>query len=286
MQRISICVIALLASAGAPAAFAAEAGEGKPAIRVFDIEARVTVDPSGAVTRIQPPPPLPRALAEVLDVEVHRLHFLPPKVDGRPVTVETNVRVQACGLRGSDYSTYTMRYRAHGPSLAFPRMPQMSDRAKESTGVNEGFAIYDLGVDVSADGKATMASIQMRPESTLRQTDYLLRRPVKHWVEDAHFMPELVDGRARPAHLDTAIEFHVSEALTTTGLQRWREEELQSQERARTPAATCEVAHALDTPQSAALPPSAEFLDSVLELQPQEDTEPAPSAGLDTAMRG
>ncbi len=258
---------------------AAAAADAAPSIRVFDIEARVTVDPSGAITRVQPPPPLPKALADTLDATVRRLHFLPPKLDGRPVTVETNVRVQACGVRGSDYSTYTMRYRAHGPSLAFPRPPEMTDRQKETTGVNEGFAIYDLGVDVSAEGKATLASIELRPESTLRQTDYLLRRPVKHWVEDAHFLPELVDGRARPAHADTSIEFHISEALTTTGLQRWREEELQAQERARTPAASCEIAHALDTPQSAAMPPSADFLDSVLELhQEPKDEEPAPSS--------
>jgi len=266
-------------------AFAAATAQAPPPaspIRVFDIEARFTVDPNGAVTRVQPPPPLPPALAQVLDAEVHRLHFLPPQVEGRPVTVETNVRVQACGVRGSELSTYAMRYRAHGPSLAFPRVPEMSGKAKDSLGVNAGLAAYDIGVDVSADGKAKMASIALRPESTLRQTDYLLRRPLKQWVEDAHFMPEMIDGHAQPAHLDTEVEYRTTDAMTIPALGRAREEELAAQERARTPAQTCEVAQSLETPYSAALPPPAEFLDSVLKLQP-DDQPAAQPAGSDVA---
>jgi hypothetical protein len=212
MLRLSLLLTALAAATIAQAA-------DEPPIQVFDVESRVTVDASGAVTQVQPPATLPRAFADAVAANVRRLRFLPPVVDGVPVQqVQTNVREQACAATvGANYEL-SMAYREHGPSLLLRGSPATPDEVQR--GDAAGKAGFVLSVDWSAQGKPSLAQMDGLEANSIYHQDYLMKQSILRWLRSAQLQPEHIDGKARATQSKATVRFSASAPMAQVEFKR------------------------------------------------------------------
>jgi len=259
MRQSAIGLLALFATA--TAAHAA----GEPPIQVFDVDSRVSVDASGAVTQVQPPATLPKAIADVVDANIRRLRFLPPTVEGEPVkAVQTNVRMQACAATvGANYEL-SMAYREHGPSLLLQGAPGTPEEVMRGS---TGKAGYVVQVDWSAGGKPALARMDGLDSNSIYHQDYLMKQSMLRWLRTGQFQPELVDGKPRAAQSGATVKFDSGAPLATVELQRGAQVAGQAAlDQAKLPA-DCATALAQDRKLGPLRPI---YLESVLKLRPKD----------------
>ncbi len=258
MRKYSLGLIALFVLHAAHAA-------GEPPIQVFDVESRVTVDASGAVTQVQPPATLPKAIANAVEANVRRLQFMPPTLDGVPVQgVQTSVRMQACAATvGANYEL-SMAYREHGPSLLLQGAPATPEEIMRGGAGKAGFV---LQIAWSATGKPELAQMDGLESNSIYHQDYLMKQSMLRWLRTGQFQPELVDGKARAAHSGATVKFDASLPLATVETRRGAMVAGQAAlDQAKLPG-DCATALAQDRAVNAARPM---YLDSVLKLRPKD----------------
>jgi len=254
-----IALIAMLSTGTAQAA-------GEPPIQVFDIESRVSVDATGAVTQVQAPATLPKAIANAVDANVRRLVFLPPTVDGVPVKgVQTSLRMQACAATvGANYEL-SMVYREHGPSLLLQGAPATPEDVMRGSAGKAGFV---LQVDWSAAGKPEVAQMDGLESNSIYHQDYLMKQSTLRWLRTGQLQPELVDGKARATTSAATVKFDSSAPLATVELRRGANQVAgqAALDQAKLPA-DCASALATDRPTGEMRP---QYLESVLKLRPKD----------------
>jgi hypothetical protein len=240
------------------------AAGAKPLTHLYTVA--IDVDAQGHVVETKPAADTPAPIAVVLDQALKQWRFAPVMQDGHAASVHSYLvaDVQALPAGAGKYSV-RVGYVGAGPSYQKPAggkgpdYPQQVVQALFDSGQSQGGATIAVDLTLPPGGKlaTTDAHVTTRAELNMREKLTLIAA-VKRYLLQGSVQPELVDGRAVTAHLQTSIVvslFPVESA--TTGL---------SQDQATTDQAANSAAARQDAAQSqSVLKPS--MVDTV-SLQP------------------
>jgi hypothetical protein len=207
------------------AAPALSAAHAEPLTHLYTVA--VDVDAQGHVAGTTPAADTPAPIAAILDQALKQWRFAPVMQDGHAASVHSYLVADVQALPAGD-GKYGVRvgYVGVGPSYQKPAggkgpdYPQQVLQALIEGGRSQGGAAIAVDLTLPPGGKlaTTDAHVTTRAELNMREKLTLIAA-VKRYLLQGSVQPELVDGRAVTANLQTSIVvslFPVESA--TTGL--------------------------------------------------------------------
>lgn len=189
--------------------------------------AAIDVDAQGRVVHTEPAADTPAPVAVVLDQALKQWRFAPVIQDGHAATVHSYVvaEVQALPAAAGKYNV-RVSYVGVGPryvkstAATGPDYPPQVLQALAESGRSQGGATIVVDLVLPPEGKLTVTDAHVTTHAELNMREKLsLIAAVKRYLLQGSVQPELVDGRAVTANLQTSIVvslFPVDSA--TTGL--------------------------------------------------------------------
>lgn len=217
-MRTSIGMIVALAGwMLAGPAFSA-AGASPPA---HSYSVAVDVDTQGHVVAAKPAAETPAPIAAVLEQALKQWRFTPALQDGHAATVHSYVtaKVQASPAGAGKFNVQ-VSYVGVGPAYWHastgkgPDYPYDVLQTLVETDQSHDGAVVSIGLTQPPEGKltATDAHVTTRAKFTMREKSRLITA-VKHFVLQGSVRPELVNGQAVVATLQTSMVLSLSPPL-------------------------------------------------------------------------
>lgn len=176
---------------------------------VFKASARIDVDATGAVTRVEPSDKLSPALQELVKQQVSAYRFETPLHNGVKAAGSTYVTLGGCAVPDGDGYKVSLAYKNAGPRFVGgeflpPRYPERAYR-------NGAEASAVVAYVIQADGSVALDGI--RYKGTPREKRYF-DEALEAWVAQFRYEPEIVAGKPVRTKLEVPVDFalgHVSE---------------------------------------------------------------------------
>lgn len=214
MKRL-LCISVLLVSAASQAA--------EPL--VFKASAKIDVDATGAVTRVEPSDKLSPALQELVRTQVGAYRFEAPLHAGVKSAGTTYVELGGCAVPEGDGYKVSLDYKGAGPRFVGrdftpPKYPQQAYQSGAEADAVVAYVIQPDG-SVALDG--------IRYTATPRQQRYF-DGALKTWVATFRYEPEMIAGEPVRTKLEVSVGFSLDDISPRTYERQVKAQRLSSPE--------------------------------------------------------
>lgn len=195
MKRL-LCVSVLLVSAASQAA--------EPLI--FNASAKIDVDATGAVTRVEPSDKLSPALQELVKEQVSGYRFETPLHNGVKAAGSTYVTLGGCAVPDGAGYKVSLAYKNAGPRFVGQEFlpPRYPERAYRNGAEADAVVAYVI----QADG--TVALDGIRYKGTPSEKRYF-DKALEAWVAQFRYEPETVAGKPVKTKLEVPVSFSMAD---------------------------------------------------------------------------
>jgi hypothetical protein len=202
MHRLTL----IAAAAASVLAFPLDAAEPQPfALRA---EAKVEIDPSGKLVRVESTQDLPPAVRAYIEKQVATWQF--KRNDANPTAnASTWIYLHACGLPVAGGYTMGLAYHGNGPRVSGTgwRTSRAIARAVGRSGWDGAIKVHYV---VNPDGSASLESVEGLPGE---KRD--LHEAIEQWIEGFTYDPEMLDGKPVATRGVLPVEFRTDGNVPT-----------------------------------------------------------------------
>lgn len=167
--------------------------------RRVTLDWRVEVNADGRVGFVERVGTSNAVLREKLEADIAKWKFIPPLVDGKPVTLRTRLVVQVGLTPNPDGETYAVHVRdvTTGGALSHIKMPAYPD--EEVGMLARGKQVALVVVEVEFDGNGKQVGVKVAEGSPLTTGEFVRRtkRSTRSWT----YEPELINGKGIPGRV-------------------------------------------------------------------------------------
>lgn len=170
---------------------------------VFQASARIDVDATGAVTRVEPSDKLSPALRELVKTQIAGYRFEAPMHQGVKSGGTTYVALGGCAVPDGDGYKVSLDYKSAGPRLAGGGLlppPKYPQEAYSAGAEAEAVVAYV----VQPDGAVALEGIGYK--GTPRQKRHF-DKALETWVGLLRYEPEVVAGHPVRTKLEVPVSF-------------------------------------------------------------------------------
>lgn len=201
-MRLTVFFPAALASF---IACAAAPPEPPPKVVSFIAEARVEVDESGTLVKVEAAQDLPEGVRTFIEQQLKTWKYVRRHREGETGNAATWVSLGACAVPVAN-GGYTMglAYHGNGPRIAGGGMWTVSNGLFHAVSKAQTAGRLDIRFVVGADGKATVESVDGATDGRIRK---LMRPAIEDWLERMRFDPEVIGGRPVATRQTLPLEF-------------------------------------------------------------------------------
>lgn len=203
----------LLAAPTLPAAGA------KPPAHLYTVA--VDVDAQGHVVGTQPAADTPAPIAAVLEQALKQWRFAPAMQDGRAANVHSYLTADVQALpAGAGKFSVRVSYVGIGPQYQSPKTgngPDYPQQVLQALVGHSARVVVDLALP--PEGKLTATDAQLTTDGELNMREKLmLEAAIRRHFLQGMVMPELVNGQAVAASVQTSMTVSLIPASTTSGM--------------------------------------------------------------------
>lgn len=175
----------------------------------FAADAKVSIDATGKLTKVEASPDLPDAIRAYIEKRVSTWTFAPPQYDGIASAGVTYLHLGACATPAPGGYSLAIDFKGAGPGIPNGQLqPPSYPKEAMRSGIE---AKFEATYVVEPDGSATYEkSTYHGPKA------HEFEMSAKQWVKAQHFAPEEIDGKPIRSRETISFEFE----LTTDSIEK------------------------------------------------------------------
>lgn len=201
MQRVGgsvmrACLIGALITGCVLCADWAQAETAAPTPVVFEMQAAVEIDATGAVTNVGVDPAVPQSLRDHAAQIVRTWRFEPVVHEGKAVGGHTYTQLRACAVPVGESYNVAIEFMGNGPGRIKSR--RSTPIPLPPAGMMHGSRMElesKLRYRVRDDGRAELLAIDIADPDQASRYGRSWRRAVETWLGREKFLPEMLDGK-------------------------------------------------------------------------------------------